>query len=87
MDALDGNAIAGLMEDVFGSEMTTATIECGHCSRRWLVAELMVYLEAPGTVVRCRSCTDVVMVIVEARRGIRCVDLMGITMVEMPAAA
>jgi uncharacterized protein DUF6510 len=77
MDALDGNAIGGLLLEVFGAEMTTATGECDHCGAAGQVAELVVYLQAPGTVVRCRSCGEVVMVVVEAR-GIKCVDLRGL---------
>jgi hypothetical protein len=76
MHALDGNAIAGLLFEVFGAEMTTATGTCAHCGASAQVAELVVYLEAPGTVVRCRSCESVLMVIVEAR-GTKCVDLRG----------
>jgi hypothetical protein len=77
MEALDGNAIAGLLYDVFGAEMTTATGVCAHCGAVGRVAELVVYLEAPGTVVRCRSCSGLLMVLVEAR-GIVCVDLQGV---------
>jgi len=77
MDALDGNAIAGLLVEVFGAEMTTATGVCGNCGASGVVAELVVYLEAPGTVVRCRSCSSVLMVLVTVR-GITCVDLQGL---------
>jgi len=77
MDALDGNAIAGSLYDVFGKEMTAATSVCAHCGAICLVAELRVYLRAPGTVVRCSSCGNVVMVLVEIR-GITCVDLLGL---------
>jgi hypothetical protein len=77
MEALDGNAIGGLLLEVFGTEMTTATGVCKHCGASAQVAELVVYLEAPGTVVRCRSCENVVMVVVEVR-GTRCVDLRGL---------
>ena len=76
MDALDGNAIGGLLHDLFGGEMTTAASVCVHCGDARPVAELMVYVRAPGTVVRCRTCLGVLMVIVEAR-GIACVDLNG----------
>ena len=41
----------------------------------------VVYLEAPGTVVRCRICGSVVMVIVEVR-GTKCVDLRGLAVLE-----
>jgi hypothetical protein len=77
MEALDGNAIAGLLLDVFGTELTTATGVCAHCGAAGVLAELVVYTRAPGTVVRCRSCASVLMVLVEAR-GITCVDLSGL---------
>ena len=82
MEALDGNAIGGLLQDVFGVEMTVATGVCGHCGATAEVAALVVYLEAPGTVARCRSCGEVVMVVVE-RRGIRCLDLRGFEALEL----
>jgi hypothetical protein len=81
MDALDGNAIAGLLFDVFGGEMTTATGVCGSCGASSVVAELIVYRRAPGTVVRCRSCESVRMVFVE-RSEIVCVDLGGLASFE-----
>ena len=77
MDALDGNAIAGLLHGVFGNELTTAASVCGHCGDERPVAELVVYLRAPGTVVRCRTCASVLMVVVDVR-GITCVDLSGL---------
>ena len=81
MDALDGNAIAGQLFDLFGHEMTTANGECGSCGSVFPMAELMVYLPAPGTVVRCRSCESIVMVLVD-RRGMACVDLRGLARLE-----
>lgn len=81
MEALDGNAIAGLLLDVFGVEMTTAIGVCASCGARGQVAEFQVYLRAPGAVVRCRSCSSVLIVIVQAR-GIACVDLRGLAVLE-----
>lgn len=81
MEALDGNAIAGLLLDVFGTEMTTASGVCASCGARAQLAELVVYLRAPGTVVRCRSCESVLMVLVEVR-GTNCVDLRGLASLE-----
>ena len=77
MEALDGNAIAGTLTAVFGTELTTASGACACCGRRSLVGEFAVYLRGPGTVVRCRHCASVVMVIVEAH-GLSCVDLCGL---------
>ena len=67
MEALDGNAIAGELLEYFGAEMTTVTGVCGHCAARAQIAELSVYARAPGAVVRCRSCGNVVMVAVATR--------------------
>jgi hypothetical protein len=75
--ALDGNAIGGLLHEVFGAEMTTAVGTCGSCGAVRQVAELVVYQPGLGTVVRCRSCQSVLMVFVEVR-GITCVDLTGL---------
>ena len=77
MGALDGNAIAGTLVAVFGTELTTATGACAACGRRSLVGEFRVYLPGPGTVVRCGYCESVVMVVVEAH-GVTCVDGRGL---------
>ena len=71
MDPLDGNAIAGPLFEYFGSEMTTATGCCRHCGARTLIAELQVYSRAPGAVARCRTCGDVVMVLVKIHGSMR----------------
>jgi Family of unknown function (DUF6510) len=81
MEALDGNAIGGLMHEVFGVEMTAVRGTCMHCGAVAQMAELVVYLEAPGTVGRCRTCENVVLVVVDVR-GIKCVDLSGLDMLE-----
>jgi hypothetical protein len=75
--ALDGNAIGGLLHDVFGTEMTTAVATCTTCGTTAPMAEAVVYLRAPGTVVRCRTCTAVLMVVVQ-RGAQNCVSLGGL---------
>ncbi len=75
--ALDGNAIAGLLASVFGTDMTMAVGTCGSCGAVSVVAELAVYLSDLGAVVRCRSCESVLMVFVSVREVV-CVDLMGL---------
>ena len=74
MDALDGNAIAGVLFEHFGHEMTMAEVRCMHCQHMSLMAELLVYLKAPGTVARCPTCGEVVMVIVDVR-GVKRFDM------------
>jgi ribosomal protein S27AE len=67
LDALDGNAIAGHLTELFGTELTTAEGTCVHCGGASLIAELTVYPRAPGTVVRCPHCGQVVIMIVTIR--------------------
>jgi hypothetical protein len=75
--ALDGNAIGGMLMEIFGTEMTTATGTCGSCGAVSVVAEMAVYLPGLGTVVRCRSCGAVLMTFVKIR-DVTCVDLEGL---------
>ncbi len=44
MEALDGNAIGGMLYHVFGGEMTMAQAQCGRCGARGPLAECEVYL-------------------------------------------
>jgi hypothetical protein len=74
---LDGNAIGGMLIELFGTEMTTAIGKCGVCGTVGQVAEMAVYRPRLGTVVRCRVCDNVLMVFVEVR-GVTCVDLRGL---------
>jgi hypothetical protein len=78
MAELDGNAIGGLLQEVFGTDMTDADAICAACGASGPVAETVVYLRGPGTVVRCRNCSGVLMVISRIR-GKNCVDLGGLT--------
>jgi hypothetical protein len=82
MAMLDGNAIAGELYDVFGAEMTTVTGVCASCGARHQLGEQRVYVRGPGTVVRCKSCTSIVMVLVEIR-GRTCVDLRGLAEIDL----
>ncbi|HXT90085.1 MAG TPA: DUF6510 family protein [Trebonia sp.] len=77
MEELDGNGVAGLLQEIFGTEMTTAVVTCGSCGAVAPIAEAVVYPGGPGTVIRCRNCTGVLVVITQIR-GMSCVDMMGI---------
>ncbi|HET8740363.1 MAG TPA: DUF6510 family protein [Acidimicrobiia bacterium] len=68
---VDGNAVAGLLVEIFGQEMTASRGQCGGCGRIDVLANVMVYRDAPGDVLRCPVCDSVLMVIVEVRTGYR----------------
>ncbi|WP_136055989.1 DUF6510 family protein [Microbacterium sp. K24] len=75
MGHLDGNVLAGPIGDLLSFEPTTARGECAGCGDVAALAQAAVYGHPMGYVVRCRSCDDVLMVVVE--RG-------GRTMLRMP---
>jgi hypothetical protein len=80
---LDGNAIGGLLRELFGTEMTTASGTCATCGYTAQVAQALVYLDAPGAVMRCRACAAVLAVIVR-RQATACVDLEGLAALDYP---
>lgn len=57
---LDGNAIAALLIDVFGFDLTTGERGCQSCGARNRLAAHRVYRSA-GTVMRCPACGDVAL--------------------------
>jgi hypothetical protein len=61
---LDGNAIAGLLQEVFAVEMTTAIGTCGGCGAAGPVGAVHVYRGA-GIVLRCPHCNNVLAKIVK----------------------
>lgn len=81
MDELDGNRAAGLLREVFGREMTAAVATCGSCEAVAPIGESDLYAGGPGTVIRCRNC-DGVLVVITQIRGIACVGVMGIRVLE-----
>lgn len=70
---LDGNVLAGALNEVFGREMTDQHGCCGQCGAVNALGSVHVYIDAPGTVLRCPGCGSVLMVMVERPDGIRVV--------------
>ena len=66
MDALmlDGNAVAGLLQEVFAVEMTTAIATCGACGAAEAIGGTHVFRGA-GIVMRCRHCDNALVTIVK----------------------
>ena len=60
---LDGNAAAGLLQELFAFEITTATTICDGCARASPVGALLFYGQQLGAVLRCPACTQVMMVV------------------------
>jgi len=78
---LDGNAIAGLLQEVFAVEMTTAVGTCGGCGAAGPVGAAHVY-RGPGVVLRCSHYDNVLAKIVKNDSRIW-LDLKGIRTLEV----
>ena len=59
--ALDGNAVAGLLEELFGTDLTASPTVCAHCGRAGEAGTLVAYVRTPGVVLRCPGCEQVML--------------------------
>ncbi len=62
---LDANAAAGLLQEIFGADMTAAPTECANCGAEGEMGTLLAFTQAPGVVLRCPACEQVVVRIVQ----------------------
>ncbi len=62
---LDGNALAGALYDIFGTEMTTTPAECASCGNVAEMGALLAFTHAPGMVLRCPTCESILLRMVE----------------------
>ena len=75
---LDGNAVAGLLQEVFAVEMTTAIATCDRCGSSDAVGALHVFRGA-AVVMRCPRCDNPLVTMVEDDMHVR----MGFTGIRM----
>lgn len=62
---LDANAVAGLLNEIFGVEMTASPTECANCGNEGEIGELLAFTQGPGIVLRCVKCENVILRIVQ----------------------
>jgi len=80
---LDGSALAGVLSEVYAFEATRAVVRCASCGHADVLARTTVHLTAMGGVVRCATCTAVLLVVVERPDGVR-VSTSGAAWVQAP---
>ncbi len=61
---VDGNAVAGMLEEIFSMEMTASPTECAACGYEGEMGTLLAFIAAPGLVLRCPGCSHVILRIV-----------------------
>ncbi len=62
---LDANSAAGILQEIFGVDMTAAPAECASCGNEGKVGTLLAFGQGPGIVLRCSACENVVLRIVQ----------------------
>jgi hypothetical protein len=83
---LDGNAAAGMLQEIFPFEMTTVEATCTGCGQTNLVGALMVYKHGMGTIVRCPAC-DTALIRVAKAKGHYWLDLRGAHVLQISGEA
>ena len=79
---LDGNAVAGMLSELFATEATTVMLTCGSCGVRGAVGAAHAYARGPGAVLRCPACSSVLMRAAEIR-GRLMADMRGVARLEL----
>jgi hypothetical protein len=85
-DALDGNAAAAALADLFVPDITVAFATCASCGAVARVAELRAYIQAPGIVLRCTKCGQVQLRMVRATDR-AWLDLRGVSVLQLEQMA
>ena len=83
---LDGNEAAGPLADLFAVDLTEAQSRCASCGTTAMLGAHHLYADAPALVLRCPSCTEVVLRFA-AQQGRLLLDLRGAQLLVVPLAA
>ncbi|HEV3460512.1 MAG TPA: DUF6510 family protein [Candidatus Dormibacteraeota bacterium] len=67
---VDGNAVAGQLQQIFGRDMTMTVARCAGCARDAAMGALMAFIRGPGIVLRCPACQNAIARIVETPTAI-----------------
>jgi hypothetical protein len=72
-NVVDGNAVAGMLWDVLGADVTGLIGVCGGCGASAPVAEAVVEIDDAAAIVRCRSCTHTLFTVLREGERVRVV--------------
>jgi hypothetical protein len=79
---LDGNAAAGILQEIFPFEMTLVQATCTGCGATDAIGALAVYMHGMGAVVRCPSC-DTALIRVAQAKGRYWLDMRGVRVLQI----
>jgi hypothetical protein len=80
---LDGNAVAGLLEEIFGTDLTGQPCDCAHCGNHAEVGTMRAFILGPGVTLRCSICGEVMIRVVQTPDATY-LDLRGTASLRMP---
>jgi len=83
---LDGNAAAGILQEIFPFDMTLVQATCTGCGATDFIGALAAYIHGMGTVVRCPSC-DTTLIRVAQTRGRYFLDMRGVRVLQISTGA
>ena len=66
---LDGNAVAGLLSELFACDATAAAVTCGGCGAVARLGEVRVFGGPMGAIFRCAHCDTAVIRLVRLPTG------------------
>jgi hypothetical protein len=81
---VDGNAMGGTLSEVFAREVTSAQMTCDGCGAVEPLGAEHAYLQAPGMVLRCCHCEQVLLVVTRANEAYL-LSFRGVRWFELPA--
>ena len=79
---LDGNAAAGMLQEIFPFEMTLVQATCTGCGATNAIGALAAYMHGRGTVVRCPSCESVLIRVAQVT-GRYWLDMQGVRVLQI----
>ncbi len=81
-NTLDGNAAAGMLQEIFPFEMTLAQVTCTGCGTTNVIGANAAYMHGMGTIVRCPRCDNVLIRTVHTR-GRYLLDMRGVRVLQI----
>ncbi len=82
---LDGNAAAGPLRTLFAVDLTAAVGRCDGCGRSASLGQAPLHTRAPGLVLRCPGCDQVLLRLVTGP-GRAWLDMRGLTSLQVEVA-
>ncbi len=81
---LDGNALAGTLQAIFGVEMTATSVTCAQCGGSSMMGGLLAFTQSPGIVLRCPTCERVMLRLVQTPEA-TLLDARGVMYLKIPS--